>query len=164
MIIMNNSPKGRVNYHILLKKGDYPVIPIYDSDVNCKPFCSARITRNIYSCRLVITAIFNNVTQQSFPSHLWQPCQSPSFLLVRVQLSPAETCVSASLMFVLFSSEFTMCYVAPESAINVSLSCSWFDVFAINSSLQIMPSITLFSDHPPPFSSCSNPFLCDFSF
>ena len=28
-IIMNNHPKERVDYHIMLKKGNYPVIHIY---------------------------------------------------------------------------------------------------------------------------------------
>ena len=32
----------------------------------------------------------------------------------------------------MFSSEFTICDVELESTINVSLSCDWFDIFAMN--------------------------------
>ena len=46
----------------------------------------------------------------------------------------------------MFFYEFTICGVAPESAINFSLSCSWFYISAINSSLQTTSSATLFAD------------------
>ena len=47
----------------------------------------------------------------------------------------------------MFSSEFTICDVAPESEIIFLLSCSWFDVFVINSSSKTASSVTLFADY-----------------
>ena len=58
-----------------------------------------------------------------------------TFVPVRVLLSPALNHVPASLKLAMFYSEFTIWDVAPESAINVSISCSWFDVLAINRQL-----------------------------
>ena len=40
-----------------------------------------------------------------------------TFFSVRVIISPTLTCVSASLRFIMFYSEFSICDVAPESAI-----------------------------------------------
>ena len=51
-----------------------------------------------------------------------------TFPPVSVIMSPAVTCVLASLRFVMFYSNFTICDVALESTINVLLSFSWFDV------------------------------------
>ena len=87
-----------------------------------------------------------------------------TFSLVRVILSPTATRVSALLGFVMFCSNFTICDMAPESAITDLLSCSWFDVSTINGVWYIMSSVMLFADYFFAFSSCSNPFIHDYSF
>ena len=84
-----------------------------------------------------------------------------TFLSVRVLISHTVILFSASLRFVIFSSEFNMCDVAPESAINVSLPCYWLDVFVINRLSYIMSSAMLFADYFPPFSSCRNTLICE---
>ena len=104
------------------------------------------MTLNRFLFGTVIRAIFDNIVLCSFLSLLCYPCQSPRFVPVIVLLSPTVTLVSAFLRFVMFSSEFTICDVAPESAINVSLSCPWFDFFVINSSSYITSSVTYFAD------------------
>ena len=58
-----------------------------------------------------------------------------TFPPVIVIIYPTATRVSLSLRSVIFSFKFNICDVVPESAINVLLSCSWFDIFVINSSL-----------------------------
>ena len=82
-------------------------------DINWKPLFSARVTLNKLACRLGITAIFDNITQCSFISCLWYLCQSPFFGLVVFLLYITLTRVAVSLMFVIFSSNFTICNVAP---------------------------------------------------
>ena len=102
------------------------------SDVTWKPFCNTRVTLNRFTCRPDIIAAFDNITQWILPECLWYPCQLPPPLPVSVLLSPTVTRVLASLRFVMFSSDFAICDVAPESAIVIFMSCYWFDVFAID--------------------------------
>ena len=64
----------------------------------------------------------------------------------------------------MFPSEFTICDMAPEYAIKFLLWCSWFDIFAIDSSLYIRSSVMLLADYFFPFSSFWKYFLCDCSF
>ena len=80
-----------------------------------------------------------------------------------VLLSPMVTHVSASLSFFMFSSEFNICDMASESVIHASLSYSWFDIFAINSSSHITFSVTLYIDHFSTFAYFSDPFLQKYS-
>ena len=65
----------------------------------------------------------------------------------RVLQSLTATRVLAYLIFVMFSSKCTIFDVALEYAIIFLLSCSWFDVFAIKSSLYITPYVMLFTDY-----------------
>ena len=66
--------------------------------------------------------------------------------------------------FVIFFFKFTMCDVAPYSAINISLFCSWFDVFVIKIHHRLCLLWCCLQINFPPFSSCRSPFLCCYSF
>ena len=78
-------------------------------------------------------------------------------------VSYGDSCFGV-LEFCHISSCFTMCNVAPESAIILLLSCSWFDVLAINSLFYITSFVKNLQIIFPHFSSCINPFLRDWSF
>ena len=87
-------------------------IKVSPFDFTWKPFCSARVTLNIFACRPGIMVIFYNVTRWIFLSSLWYSCQLLCFVQVIFLLFPMVTHVSLFLRFVIFSSEFTICEVA----------------------------------------------------
>ena len=88
-------------------------ISVLPYDVSWKPFCSARVTINMFACSPGNSAVFVNVTWCIFPSRSCQPCQSPRFVPVIVLRYPAVTFISVSLRLIIFSSEFTIYDVAP---------------------------------------------------
>ena len=90
--------------------------------------------------------------------------QLPIFFLISVLLSPTVTHISAPLRFVMFSSEVTMCGVAPEYAINFLLSYFCLAFFWYIASCGLLILWHCFKIRLGPFSSYYNPFLRYYSF
>ena len=116
-------------------------------EVPWKTFWSANAMIHEFACRPGIVGVSDNIRQQRFKSRLWWPFQPPICVLVSVTLSPMVTLFYASLRFDIFSSVVTICDMAPESDINVLLSCFLFDPFSINSSSCMTSSVTLFASY-----------------
>ena len=95
-------------------------------------FCSNRVMINEFACRPGIISVSYNTIQWNLPSCFW-------YLMTISTFCPSE---GSTVYYGHWSSWIkyvynvfyvvTICDVAPESAINISLSSFWLEHFAIN--------------------------------